>query len=347
MKALSRAVLAALLGATAACAVAQEPIARAASRWQPVDWSQIPGFEADALQDAWMAWTRSCARPAREWAVLCREVRALVIADDAERRAWMMAKLQPYRVEGAHFEPELAASRVPQGAFVVPLHRPPADLARRQPWLTRAQIDTDAQAQALLQGRAIAYLDDPIAAMSLHIQGTGRLNITETDGRTSAIRVAFAGSNGHPYRSVGRWLLDQGLIADASWPGIRAWARANPGRVPEMLAQNPRYVFFKEEPLDASQAGVAGAGPRGAQGVALTAGRSIAIDPRSIPYGTPVWLATIGPTLQTQRLVLAQDTGAAITGAVRADFYAGSGPAAGELAGRLKQPLAMWVLWPR
>ena len=103
-------------------------------------------------------------------------------------------------------------------------------------------------------------------------------------------------------------------------------------------------VFFREEALPAGQPLTA---PRGAQGVPLSAGRSIAVDPRSIPYGTPVWLSTPGPQATLNRLVLAQDTGSAILGAVRADYYAGSGDAAGELAGRLKQPLRLWALWPR
>lgn len=103
-------------------------------------------------------------------------------------------------------------------------------------------------------------------------------------------------------------------------------------------------VFFREEALSNIDAD---AGPRGAQGVALSAGRSIAVDPGSIPYGTPVWISSVGPQTQLQQLVIAQDTGSAITGAVRADYFAGSGAQAGDLAGRLKQPLQMWVLWPR
>ena len=155
--------------------------------------------------------------------------------------------------------------------------------------------------------------------------------------------MAFAGSNDHPYRSVGAWLLQQGELRDASWPAIRAWAERNPERQDAMLWSNPRYVFFRELPLDALQAGE---GPIGAQGVPLTAGRSIAVDPQSIPYGTPVWLASPGPTLALQRLVIAQDTGSAIRGPIRADYFVGSGAEAGETAGRLRQSLRMWALWP-
>jgi membrane-bound lytic murein transglycosylase A len=196
-----------------------------------------------------------------------------------------------------------------------------------------------------LQGRAIAYVADPVDAMVLQIQGSGRLRIAQADGSAQLVRVAYAGTNDQPYRSVGRWLLDQGLIKDASWPGIKAWLVQNPQRQQELLWSNPRVVFFKEEPLSDLDAGF---GPKGAQGVALTPGRSIAVDAgANIPYGTPVWLVSNGTQTKLQRLVLAQDTGSAITGAVRADYFAGWGAQAQELAGRLRQPLQMWVIWPK
>jgi membrane-bound lytic murein transglycosylase A len=158
------------------------------------------------------------------------------------------------------------------------------------------------------------------------------------------VRLAFAGSNDQPYRSVGSWLLQQGLIRDASWPGIKAWARQNPQRVQRDAVEQPAHRVL---PRRAAERPGRRLRPRGAQGVALTPGRSIAVDRESIPYGTPVWLASAGPSINLQRLVLAQDTGSAIVGAVRADYFAGWGPQAGELAGRLKQPLRLWVLWPK
>jgi membrane-bound lytic murein transglycosylase A len=324
------------------------------SRWQPVRWSDLPGFDADALHEAWNAWLRSCERPAAAFAALCPQIRRLSIASADEQRAWMRERLQPYRVEPlqgvaeglltAYYEPVLDASREPGGRFTTPLYRPPATLASRRPWFTRQEIDTQPDAKAQLRGREIAWLADPLDALVLQIQGSGRLRITERDGSVRQVRLAFAGSNEQPYRSVGGWLLQQGALRDASWPGIKAWARDNPHRVQEMLWSNPRVVFFREEPLGDFEAAF---GPRGAQGVPLTPGRSIAVDKDSIPYGTPVWLASPGPLVQLQRLVLAQDTGSAITGAVRADWFTGWGNEAGELAGRLKQPLQLWVLWPR
>ncbi len=324
------------------------------SRWQPVRWGELPGFADDMLHEAWNAWLKSCERPGPAFARLCPEVRRLSIGSPEQQRAWMMQRLQPYRVESlqgptdglltGYYEPMLEASRVATATNSVPLYRPPGNLASRRPWYTRQEIDTLPEARAALRGREIAWVADPVDALVLQIQGSGRVRITEPDGSRRLVRLAFAATNEQPYRSVGNWLLQQGAIRDASWPGIKAWVAQNPQRVNEMLWSNPRTVFFREEPLSDMDAAF---GPRGAQGVPLTPGRSIAVDKDSIPYGTPVWLASSGPAVNLQRLVLAQDTGGAIVGAVRADYFAGWGPEAGEVAGRLKQPLRLWVLWPK
>ena len=324
------------------------------SRWVAVAWSDIPGFADDNLFEAWNAWIKSCEKPVVPFAALCGEVRRLSIADGQAQRDWMQSRLQPYRVETSqgestglltgYFEPQLEASRLPTATFTVPLYQVPTTLAQRKPWFTRQEIDTLPQAQAALQGRAIAYLADPIDALVLQIQGSGRLKLTQPDGSQRWVRLAYAGNNDQPYRSVGRWLLDQGLIKDASWPGIKAWLAQNPQRRQELLWSNPRMVFFKEEPLSELDAAF---GPKGAQGVALTPGRSIAVDPGSVPYGTPVWMASSGAQGNLNRLVMAQDTGSAITGAVRADYFTGWGPEAADLAGRLRQSLQLWVFWPK
>jgi len=329
-------------------------ITQAKSRWVPVPWSDLPGLDTDAVQEAWPAWLQSCTRPAAGWAALCPEIRQLSNASASTQRQWMRQKLQAYRVESptpsgnglltAYYEPVLNAQRQARAGFNVPLYAPPAQLQTRKPWYTRQEMETVPAARAALRGKELVYLADPVDAMVLHIQGSGLINVTESDGRQRLVRLAFAGTNDQPYKSIGRWLLDQQLIRDASWPGIKAWIDRNPSRVNELLWQNPRVVFFNEETLPA---GVVPPGPKGAQGVPLTAGRSIAVDRGSIPYGTPVWLKSEGPQTSLDRLVLAQDTGTAIVGAVRADYYAGSGPEAGELAGRVKQPLQLWALWPR
>ncbi len=330
-------------------------ITQAKSRWVPVRWAELPGFEDDALFEAWNAWLKSCERPGPKFAPLCSDARRLSIASGPEQRAWMVARLQPYRVESlqgvadgvltSYFEPLLKASRQPGNGYEHPLYKAPASLGQRKPWYTRQEMDTLPEAQAALKGREIAYLADPIDALLLHIQGSGRLSMTEANGAQRTFRVAFAGTNDQPYRSVNQWLLAQGVTKINPWPdATKAWAAQNPQRVQQLLWSNPRYVFFKEEPLSDMDAAF---GPKGAQGVPLTPGRSIAVDPGSMPYGTPVWLATRGPAGSLQRLVFAQDTGSAIVGAVRADYFAGTGPEAGEFAAKVNQPLRLWVLWPK
>ena len=332
-------------------------ITQSKSRWVKGNWSDLPGVENDNLNEAWAAWLQSCSRSAVATSPLCQSLKRLDGQSVAHQRAWLMQNFQPYRVESlqnapnpanglltAYYEPVLEASKVSKPGFSVPLYSPPANLKSRSPWYTREEIGKLPAAQNALKGKELAFLADPIDAMILHIQGSGRLWVTQADGSRKQIRLAFAGTNDQPYQSIGRWLLDQNLTKDATWPGIKAWLAQNPKRTQELLAKNPRFVFFKEEALSAQDALL---GPKGAQGVPLTAGRSIAVDPGSIPYGTPVWLVSQGPQTQLQRLVIAQDTGSAILGAVRADFYVGSGDAAGELAGRLKQDMKAWVLLPR
>lgn len=331
---------------------------RPRARWVPVAWTELPGWAADSASEWWPTLLRGCVRPAAGWAALCSEARAAVapaFSDDAAR-AWLEQRLQPYRVESpdgaadglmtGYFEPLVEASRIARGAFQVALFAPPPDLATRKPYWTRQQADTLPAAKASLRNQALAFVADPLDALILQIQGSGRLMLTERDGSRRLVRVAFAGHNDHPYKSVGRWLIEQGELtpAQASWPGIKAWARLNPKRVEEMLWSNPRLVFFREEALPDPQLG-----PKGAQGVALTPGRSIAVDAQSIPYGTPVWLDTTLPLSASplRRLAMAQDTGTAITGAVRADYFWGWGEEAEAQAGRMKQPLRLWVLWPR
>ncbi len=342
-------------GSAASGAVLPAPLLQGKSRWVPVRWAELPGFQDDPLYEAWNAWIRSCERPGPVFASLCGEVRRLSLASAQEQRAWMVTRLQPYRVEtrqGAteglltsYYEPVLKASRQAGGIYQVPLYRPPATLDNRKLWFSRQEIDTLPEARAALKGREIAWVADPIDALSLQIQGSGRLSISEADGSQRTVRVAFAGSNNQPYRSVNQWLLGQGVSKISPWPdATKAWVVQNPQRLQQLLWSNPRYVFFREEPLTDFDAAF---GPKGAQGVALTPGRSIAVDPLSIPYGTPVWLASLGGAVNLQKLVLAQDTGSAIVGAVRADYFAGTGEQAGQLASRVNQPLRLWVLWPR
>jgi len=333
---------------------------RPRARWQLASWSELPGWSAERASEAMPALLRSCERPAPPWAGACALARrdaVALLADDALARAWLESRLQPWRVESlegetaglatGYFEPLVEASRRPRPGFRVALYGPPADLATRKPYWTRQQLDTLPAARRSLAGAEIAWLRDPLDALLLQVQGSGRLSFVDEQGRPrELVRVAYAGHNDQPYKSVGRWLVEQGelRLEQASWPAIRAWAKQHPKRVDEMLWANPRVVFFREEPLPDPAVG-----PKGAQGVPLTPGRSIAVDPLSVPYGTPVWLDTSEPLSATQlrRLVVAQDTGSAITGAVRADYFWGWGETAEAQAGRMKQPLRYWALWPK
>jgi len=274
----------------------------------PVWWSELPGFGDDRVRELWPALLAGCAKPADGWASLCSLAHALQPADDAQARDFLQRTLQPYRVESldgqtvglatGYFEPLLAASRVPRGAQRTALLRPPADLATRKPWWTRAQLDTVPAARASVRGYEIVYVADPLDALLVQVQGSGRVRVTEADGRARLSRLAYAGHNDHAYKSVGRWLIEQGELRgdEASWPAIRDWARRYPGRVNELVWSNPRVVFFREEPLPDE-----GVGPRGAQGVPLTPGRSVAVDPLAVPYGTVLWLDTTEPLTTSRR----------------------------------------------
>jgi membrane-bound lytic murein transglycosylase A len=333
-----------------------ETVTHTSARWVRTDWRALPGWESDTTAEVWPALLRSCERPALQWVSVCEQAKAAPAMDDAGVRAWLLARLQPWRVESlqgsaqglitGYFEPLVAASRTPTAAMQVPLYKLPPDLKTGTPYWTRQQLDTVPAAAAALRGLELAYVADPLDALVLQIQGSGRLNLLEPSGKTNLVRIAFAGHNGQPYQSVGRWLIAQGELRGdaASWPAIKAWAQRNPRRVDELLWSNPRTVFFREEPLPDPRLG-----PKGAQGVALTPGRSIAVDPLSIPYGTPVWLDTTEPAGNQllRRTVMAQDTGGAIMGAVRADYFWGWGAVPEQQAGRMKQPLRLWVLWPK
>ncbi|MFM9970952.1 MAG: murein transglycosylase A [Burkholderiales bacterium] len=263
-----------------------------------------------------------------------------------------------------YYEPLLRGSRTRQGAFQIPLYSAPDDLLtidlsainpelrnmrlrgriegrRVVPYFSRAEIDAGT---APLKGKELVWVDDVIEAFFLQIQGSGRIQFNNGD----TLRLGYADQNGHPYISIGRVLIEQGELrsSDASMQGIQAWARANPSRLAELLAQNPSYVFFRELPRSSSDPNL---GPPGALGVALTPQRSIAVDPRFIPLGAPIYLATTRPNKDEplNRLVFAQDTGGAIRGAVRADYFWGFGAAAGAEAGRMRQQGRLWLLWPK
>ncbi|RTZ45706.1 hypothetical protein EKL30_06755 [Candidimonas sp. SYP-B2681] len=310
------------------------------------------------------------------WQPVCAAaVQSGLTADTAGQpavRQFLEGQLQPWRLlDGAgkpaqdtvtgYYEPLVRASRKRQGDYQWPLYAAPSDLLtidlgaiypelagkrvrgklagkRVIPYDTRAEIAASAQRQP----PAIVWVNDPVEAFFLQIQGSGRALLD--NGET--IRLAYADHNGRPYASIGQWLAKQGELplAQTSMQNIKAWAQRNPGRIQEMLNANPAMVFFNEEPVKDPELG-----PKGAYGIPLIGQRSIAVDTSFVPLGTPVFLSTDYPASSTplDRLVFAQDTGAAIKGAARTDFYWGFGDEAGALAGRMKQGGEMWVLWPK
>jgi len=339
-------------------------------------WSDLPGWDTDSVKDAWQAFLESCraSRFRVQWATPCAAAQTVASDSSPTIRHYFESYFEPYEIvkrAGAtredtglitgYYEPLLHGSRTGSAGFVAPLYAPPPDLLtvdlaslypelkgkrvrgrlegnKVVPYYTRAELPAD---QAI-HGNEIVWLENPFDALMLEVQGSGRVQLP--DGTT--IRLQYADQNGQPYRSVGRYLVQVGALTveQANIPGIRAWLLAHPERLQEVLNSNPSVVFFSEAPL-----GDPTLGPKGAQGIALTAGRSIAVDPAWVPLGTPVFLATTLPDtgLPLQKLVVAQDTGGAISGAPRADYFCGSGPQAADLAGKMRQQGSLWLLWPR
>ena len=286
------------------------------------------------------------AGTAGQWRDLCREARGLAPDDDTGARQFFERFFQPYEVRAdgnptalltGYYEPEIAGSRQPGPGYTAPIHARPADL--RSPYFTRAQIEGGALRH---KGLELAWLADPTDAFFLQIQGSGRIRLP--DGST--MRAGYAGQNGRPYVPIGRLLVDRGemTLEEASMQSIRAWLAAHPDRAAGLMRENPSYVFFRElRDVAADQ------GPVGALGVQLTPGRSLAVDRRFLPLGAPVFIDTTDPVdgSRLRRLMMAQDTGGAIRGALRGDVFFGWGSRAEDLAGRMKQPGRMWLLLPR
>lgn len=341
---------------------------------KPTTFAALPGWERDDLREAWPAFLASCAALAKkaEWREPCTVAREVDASKDKAIRTFFEAFLVPHQVlnpDGTdtglvtgYYEPLLHGARKRGGPYQIPLHRAPDDLLtidltgvypelkgmrlrgrlvgnKVVPYLSRAEL---MQSEALA-GKEMVWVDDPIEAFFLQVQGSGRVQLADTK---ETVRIAYADQNGYPYKSIGRYLVDKGemTLEQASAQNIKAWFVAHPERRQELLNANPSYVFFKEEKVVDP-----GKGPKGALGVPLTPQRSVAVDPQFIPLGAPVFLATTLPGVDVplQRLTMAQDTGGAIRSPVRADYFWGFGSEAGEKAGKMKQRGMMWVLLPK
>ena len=338
----------------------------------PATFADLPGWASDDLRAVWPAFLSSCSVLGKraEWQESCTIARTVDKSSEPAIRLFFETFLQPQRViapDGSdsglvtgYYEAQLRGARRQAGVYQTPLYRVPDDLltidlagvypdlkgkrlrGRLQgkkvvPYASRAEIAT-----AGFPGKELLWVDDPVEAFFLEVQGSGRVQLDS--GET--VRVAYGDQNGHPYKSIGKWLVEQGELTaeQATAQGIKAWIAAHPARRQELFNANPSYVFFREEKIaDPS------VGPKGSLGVPLTPGRSVAVDATQIPLGAPLFLDTTQAASEVpmQRLVMAQDTGGAIRGAIRVDFFFGFGPEAADNAGRMKQRGQVWVLLPK
>lgn len=337
--------------------------------YRKVTFAALPGWPADDQAAALAAFVRSCPKleaiasdrsqagapataTAADWRAACAVARRVPLGDRQAARAFFERQFTPFAIgegdgdEGlftGYFEPQLLGATRPDARYRVPLYRPPPDLAatlaKGQPHHSRSAVDAGALAGQDLE---LLWVDDPLDAFFLHIQGSGQVALT--DGRL--VRVGFAGKNGHPYFAIGRELVARGALAkdEVSMQSIRAWLRDHPDEAGEVMALNPSYVYFRI--IDGAGESE---GPVGAMGVPLTPERSLAVDPAFVPYGAPVWIETVDPLAPARplrRLLIAQDTGTAIKGPVRGDVFWGHGPEAAARAGAMKSPGRSWVLVP-
>ena len=318
----------------------------------------------------------------RDWQPACYRARQIGDTTDAAARRFFTRFFRPFRVvaggnvEGrftGYYEPELQGARERSARFSEPLHRRPSDLVKVPlgrfrsdaggetlfgrvqdgtlvPYHSRAEI---ARGKLAGRGLAITWVDSRVDKFFLQIQGSGRVVLRDS----SILRVGYAAENGQPYRAIGRDLINMGAIPreEMSMQAIRRWLAENPTRADALMNENPSYVFFRT--LDSLRADL---GPLGAQGVPLTPEVSLAVDPGFVPYGAPLFLTTRRPAVGSGRrgsydtstvpfrgLMIAQDTGGAIRGAVRGDVFWGAGDRAREVAGRMNASGRYAVLLPR
>ncbi|MGB5879900.1 MAG: MltA domain-containing protein [Thermoanaerobaculia bacterium] len=326
----------------------------------------------DSWADTGTADALTTALNPKAWRGICAQLVELGPSDEESLRALIASELRPYAVsnrgdpEGlftGYYEPTLAGSRQPTEKFRFPLYRRPPELVsvelgdfredlrgRRlagrveagvlSPYFDRVEIEAGGLSE---RGLELAWVDDPYDAFFLHIQGSGRVELV--DG--GFLRLGYAGQNGHPYFAIGRALVARGVLTleEVSLQSIRAWLETHPEEAPEVLAQNPSFVFFRELEEE---------GPVGSLGVVLTPERSLAIDSAFVPLGLPLWVDDtapasdpLAPDRTIRRLMVAQDTGGAIRGPVRGDVFWGHGADAAHIAGHMKHQGRLWLLLPR
>jgi membrane-bound lytic murein transglycosylase A len=371
--------------ACAECRQCPAPARPAEARYQQTPFAAIPGWRDAAFAPGVRAFAAGCPRIAQSHPLrrACDSVLAAPPGDERAARQFAEESFSAWAVVSAegtaeglitgYYEPVLPGSRTRTDRFLHPVYGVPEDLVavdlesvkpelkslrlrgrlegnRLVPYWSRAEIEDRARAagesRSPFRAPVLAWVEDPVELFFLQIQGSGWIELASGE----RLHLGYADQNGHPYRSMGRFLVERRELTldQASMQGIKAWAAANPRKLRDALDFNPSYVFFRELPPAEATPGVTD-GPVGTLGAPLSAGYSLAVDPRSVPLGAPVFLATTMPlsSQPLQRLMAAQDTGGAIRGAVRADFFWGTGSEAGALAGRMRQQGKMWILWPR
>lgn len=339
------------------------------ARWTAASWADLPAWSGDLSEEVWPALTASCQRRTEPWVEFCKAALALGAPTRPESglpdwrtraRTLLETELRPWRIEAqetegesrpaglltGYYEPVISASRRPRRDHHVPIHRFSGLRAPGEPGGARRPAGL------------LGWMRDPVDLLNIQMQGSARLLFTDeldARGRPKLVRVSYAGDNGQGGdEPFGQWLVKAGLMRarDLNWKGLRDWVRAHPQRVPELLRSTPRVAYFVEHgPGDPAQ------GPVGAHGSTLVPGRSMAVDRRAIPLGSPVWISSLLPTEgvagagtarpDLQRLVMAQDTGGAIRGALRGDLFWGLGTKAEAQAMATQAPLSLWVLWPK
>jgi membrane-bound lytic murein transglycosylase A len=349
-----------------------KPPAPETARYQAMPFEALPGWSRAALEPSLRAFLAGCPRiTSPALSRVCALGQSVPKGDEAAARQFFESAFTPYALVSSngpdtgmitgYYEPIIDGSRWYNAINRYPIFGVPDDLItvdlasinpelrnlrlrgrvegrRLVPYPTRAEIDARGPSYP---APVIAWTSDAVALFFLQVQGSGQVRL---EGGGERIRIGYADQNGHPYRSLGRYLVDRGelLLEQASMQGIQAWAAANPAKLQEALNANPSYVFFRELPVTED-------GPVGALGTPLVSGYSMAVDRRFVPLGAPVYLSTTYPLSEErlERLMAAQDVGGAIRGVVRGDFFWGTGPEAGAAAGRMRQQGRTWLLWPR
>ena len=328
-----------ILTAATLCLAGLASPAQSEVTYEVLSFEDLEGWERDDHLAAFRVFQNTCPdMDAPDWRAICAAAPSFGNATkffELLFRPVLITEGKPALFTG-YFEPELSGSRSPSGRYRFPVYRKPPEAKRGQQWLSRRDIETS----GVMQGRGleIAWVDDPVELFFLQIQGSGRIRLPSGD----MIRVGYGGNNGHPYRSVGTELVRRGIYSShqVSAKVIQNWVKQNPFDGLELLRHNPSYVFFRpvtQVPADK--------GPLGAMNRSITAMRSIAVDPKFVALGAPVWVEKKGAD-PLNRLMIAQDTGSAIKGAQRADIFFGTGDDAGRAAGRLRDPGRMVVLLP-